>query len=257
MFHAAIKKNQKHHKRQGKKNFRNIINKICDKTEKGIKEMIKIKGTFSLIIALIIAISASCLAFANGHGMHKGRIYDCCKATSLTGPISKVGVKVTEEGEDYWYGQIILFDRNGNIMYRGKPASEKNTAKGMLYGGPEGVSQAEALCDIDMDGCMEIVIAGPKSDVSPQEFTVLRWEDGDLKKVKTGYLTVTGKKANWTSTPDDNKGWVTSVKSKNGKLFGSVLSIADGNFSGFEATLQPNPGRIDDGFKLTDIKKLH
>ncbi len=204
------------------------------------------------ILAAILAVPAILLA----HEYRPGKMYDCCRAHASRN-IGRVCVKITEANDEFWFGELIIIDRNGKITHRGKPSSEASLENrsefDALYGTPYGLAWAEAACDLDGDGSDEILISEPKSDVSPQEYRVLRWKDGELSLVRRGYLTVEGSHARWTDKSLDERPWLTGIKErKDGSVEGTVIQLTNngGGVAHYKVLLRHEKG----GFSLIKIR---
>lgn len=185
----------------------------------------KTYGKLTAILAALFFIPL--LSWA--HDMKTGQVYGACETKNPTSPIKSAGVQIISASEEEWNGQLILFDRNGKAVY--KTSQEEDWSK--LSGGVAGRSWPSAICDIDKDGFFEIIITEAKSDVSPQEFRVLKWKDGKLLFYKKGYLTETKQNFfEWTNEPYDEKAWVTEINEDGqGGVTGAIMKLADGGAS--------------------------
>lgn len=159
-----------------------------------------------LALAVVLALGAPAVA----QWPKEGKAY-ATFTYDLTGDgrperISLVAYGVTQ---DEYYGQLVVTDASGSVLWKG-PRSRKTPDQDPLSFGAWnwGVSDIEAVGDLEANGRCEIFSALPQSDVRPVRYRILQWTGRGFGYLRVGALMRKGDRFAWTRNPPDSGTWI-------------------------------------------------
>jgi hypothetical protein len=125
-----------------------------------------------------------------------------------------VGWTPFASGSEGSYYQLLLFDDDGRLLWRGpRVRSDENPLVAVSL--DTGVAMPELAADTDGDGREELLIPQPQSDVSPQYYRRLRWDGRELRPMAGAALMMESPRSGrflWDSSPRSSGTWVDSMR---------------------------------------------
>lgn len=119
-----------------------------------------------------------CSSPAMAGGPSVGQVDNVVKvyAGSQASAPRSVGLKYFKSAEDdNTFAKLVAFDSKGNIIWKGPEITDFSDRRSLGCFN-FGSSEIQIAADLDGDGKVELAIAEPRSDVSPNSFQIWRWD---------------------------------------------------------------------------------
>lgn len=163
----------------------------------------------SILFLLIFAAASFSFAYAKPDhpALVKTGVYNAFKVYNASCPIGKVCVKVTTLTEEAWQGSLLLYDRQGKLLFRSE--------EGFVYGSFEWARWPEAVLDLDGDGSFEVLVTGGEGPNRPQSYSIYKYSDKKLQEDGQYVFALTSGNEYIPQPVDDNNGditWLSHIK---------------------------------------------
>lgn len=157
-----------------------------------------------VFVLLAVCILAACAA---NESPKKGEIYQTISVDlDKDGQKEKVCLRAFAVGEEGYYGQLLVMDAKGKMLFEGPEVKDDSTFPAFCTG-DFGISRMDVAGDIDGDGSIELVSPALQSDVRPVTHRVLRWKGSRFVPVRAKTLLETSRGSRVLAWSDSTGTW--------------------------------------------------